>query len=80
MFASAKGKQQKKLRQLFYSVRSHITFRDCRMHIFLRQSFSKYLYSNSNKPRALIGSKPCFPAMIFKSIKDKGLFRNFNQI
>ena len=39
MFASAKGKQQK-YRLSIYSVRnsvlimSHITFRDCHMHIF----------------------------------------------
>ena len=41
MFPNAKGKQQKKIRQLqkyFVSnsvlIISHITFRDCRVHIF----------------------------------------------
>ena len=44
MFASAKGKQQKQVRQLQCQEQcidqSHITFRDCRVHFFFRQPFS----------------------------------------
>ena len=44
MFASAKGKQQKQVRQLQCQEQcidqSHVTFRDCRVHFFFRQPFS----------------------------------------
>ena len=45
-------KESNKSRFDSYSVRnselivSHITFRDCRVHIFFRQPFSKWLYKN----------------------------------
>ena len=54
MFASAKEKQQKiKVGSTATVVRnsvliiSHIAIRDCRVHIFFRQLFSKYLYKRS---------------------------------
>ena len=49
-------KESNKSRFDSYSVRnsvlikSHITFRDCRVHIFFRQPFSKQLYTNSIIP------------------------------
>jgi len=50
MFASAKEKQQKKVRQLQCQknsalIISHIAFRDCRVHICFRRPFSKQMYT-----------------------------------